>query len=146
MSSELQVYRDPKEGPCWREFYEKSAVDAVIAEKDRALEFAKALTLKDIKTIEEKDKEIAELKAQIESEKASRHAEGVAAGIRERKLKRALWLMGARLCKMGSLAFHNIKAKLYFLDDADGVRRALRKREQWEEVERRCRAKAEDYK
>lgn len=34
MAQELKVYRDPKEGPCWREFYEKSEVDAVLAEKD----------------------------------------------------------------------------------------------------------------
>lgn len=31
MAQELKVYRDPKDGPCWREFYEKSDVDAVIA-------------------------------------------------------------------------------------------------------------------
>ena len=30
--SELKVYRDPKEGPCYREFYEKSEADKVIAE------------------------------------------------------------------------------------------------------------------
>lgn len=34
MAQELKVYRDPKEGPCWREFYEKSEVDTVLAEKD----------------------------------------------------------------------------------------------------------------
>lgn len=28
----LQVYRDPKDGPAYREFYEKSEVDKVIAE------------------------------------------------------------------------------------------------------------------
>lgn len=35
--SELKVYRDPKEGPCWREFYEKSETDKVIAEKDKVI-------------------------------------------------------------------------------------------------------------
>lgn len=30
--SELKVYRDPREGPCWSEFYDKSEVDAVLAE------------------------------------------------------------------------------------------------------------------
>ena len=29
--SELKVYRDPKEGSCWREFYEKSEADELIA-------------------------------------------------------------------------------------------------------------------
>lgn len=37
MAQELKVYRDPKEGPCWREFYEKSEVDAVLAEKDKEI-------------------------------------------------------------------------------------------------------------
>lgn len=59
--------------------YLKSDVDAVIAEKDRALEYAKALTLKDIETIKEKDKEIAELKQKLED-----------AGVRERRLNNAL--------------------------------------------------------
>lgn len=30
--SELKVYRDPKDGPAYREFYEKSEADKVIAE------------------------------------------------------------------------------------------------------------------
>lgn len=37
MAQELKTYRDPKEGPCFREFYEKSEVDAVIAEKDKEI-------------------------------------------------------------------------------------------------------------
>lgn len=70
MSSELKVFTLPLKTNIFgrvivsQSYYGKSAVDAVISEKDRALEFAKALTLKDIKTIEEKDKEIAELKRQ----------------------------------------------------------------------------------
>ena len=106
--SELKVYV-PQDGPYGLEpeeggklveeetCYLKSDVDAVIAEKDRALEYAKALTLKDIETIKEKDKEIAELKAKLESEKANRYADSVDAGMRERRLKRALWL--ARVLK-----------------------------------------------
>ena len=30
----LTVYRDPKEGPAYREFYEKTEVDKILAEKD----------------------------------------------------------------------------------------------------------------
>lgn len=43
MMSELKVYRDPKEGPCYREFYEKSEADKVIegkAEEIRRLKHA----------------------------------------------------------------------------------------------------------
>lgn len=32
--SDLIVYRDPKEGPAYREFYEKTEVDKILAEKD----------------------------------------------------------------------------------------------------------------
>lgn len=35
--SELKVYRDPKDGPAYREFYEKSEADKVIAEKDKEI-------------------------------------------------------------------------------------------------------------
>ena len=83
----------------------------------------------------EVDDYIAKLKAKL----AEKDAE-------IRRLKRALWLMGARLGNMGSIAYHNIKQKLYFLDDAEGVKWAVMKREQWENVERKCRAKAEEYK
>ena len=43
------------------------------------------------KALADKDKEIAELKAALESEKASRYAESVDAGMREMRLKRALY-------------------------------------------------------
>ena len=39
--SELKVYRDLKEGPCWREFYEKSEADKVIAELEEAQHWRK---------------------------------------------------------------------------------------------------------
>lgn len=42
--------------------------------------------------------ENAELKAQLESEKESRYADSVDAGMRERWLKRALWIARAELC------------------------------------------------
>jgi hypothetical protein len=51
------------------------------------------------KAIAEKDAEIAELKAEIESLKASHYAEMVDAGMRERRLKRALWIARAELCR-----------------------------------------------
>ena len=36
--SELKVYRDPKDGLAYREFYEKSEADKVIAEKDEEID------------------------------------------------------------------------------------------------------------
>lgn len=72
--SKLEDHWEYENGPIVmrRKVYYKSDVDAVIAEKDRALEYAKALTLKDIETLKEKDKEIAELKEQVSEERSAK--------------------------------------------------------------------------
>ena len=60
--SELKVYRDPKEGPCWREFYEKSEADKVIAElKSDIADLRDDKKLTDA-ILDECNAEIAELK------------------------------------------------------------------------------------
>lgn len=87
-----------------------------------------------------------ELKKMLEDAKATAYADSVDAGMRERRLKRSLFLMGARLGKMGYLAFHNIRAKLFYLEDEEGMRRADIKKDQWKNVELKCQAKAEEYK
>ena len=125
MTQELKVYRDPKEGPCWREFYEKSEVDALLAEKDA---------------------EIAGLKACMANMVNTSNMVNDSAMRRERRLKRALWSMGAMLGKMGSLAYWNIKAKLSAMGDAEGVDWASRKHVQWKNVERKCRQRADWFK
>ena len=144
--------------------YSKSDVDTVIEEKNRAIEFAKALTLKDIEIIKEKDKEIAELnaenaelKAQLESEKASRYAESVDAGMRERRLKRALWLARAELANARKNYWYvrscNEGDKELWSIDGSAVKYiGCIKRVNfdwlkiWSEVECKCRAKAKEYK
>lgn len=125
MAQELKVYRDPKEGPCWREFYEKSEVDTVLAEKDA---------------------EIASLKACMADMVNTSYMVNDSAMRRERKLKRALWSMGAMLGKMGSLAYWNIKAKLSAMGDTEGVDWASRKHVQWKNVERKCRQRADWFR
>ena len=92
------------------------------------------------------DAAIAELKQQLEDVQASAYAESVDAGMRERRLKRSLFLMGARLGKMGHLAFHSIWAKLFYLEDEEGMRRANIRKDQWKNVELKFRAMAEEYK
>lgn len=49
--------------------------------------------------LDEKDAEIASLKAKLESVQASAYAEMVDAGMRERRLNRALWIARAELCR-----------------------------------------------
>jgi hypothetical protein len=82
---------------------------------------------------DEVDAAIAELKAQLESEKASRYAESVDAGMRERRLKRALYKACAMWAKERSL---------YYYSAVPNLRRCIL----WEKVETKCRAMAEEYK
>ena len=99
-----------------------------------------------ISMVHSREQKIKELEAKLEDAKATAYAESVDAGMRERRLKRALMLMGARLGKMGYLAFHNIEVKLDFFFDKEGRERAHLKKMQWKNVERKCRAMAEEYK
>lgn len=101
----------------------------------------------------EADAAIAELKAKLESVQASMYADVVDANMENRKLKRALWLARAERAK--SIKWH------------EGLERYLQERKKywpsrfsfmkddemyhvwykcWCEVERKCRAKAEEYK
>ena len=123
--------------------YRKSDVDTVIEEKDSAIEFAKALTLKDIEIIKEKDKEIAELKAQLESEKASRYAESVDAGMRERRLKRSLWLARAGRALEKIAWFKLWNASISTMNPEDGARQEYDK---WKKNLGKFLKKAEKYK
>lgn len=74
-------------------------------------------------------RENAELNAKLESVQATAYAESVDAGMENRKLKRALWLARAERAKemCQRLLIQGFDPK-------------------WENVERKCRAKAEQYK
>ena len=78
---------------------------------------------------------IEELEESLESEKASRYAESVDAGMRERRLKRALYNL--RAC------YADMMQKRYIECKTDGWVHRVNK---WIEVERRCFKKAEEYK
>ena len=74
-------------------------------------------------------KMIAELKQKLEDAKASAYAESVDAGMRERRLKRALWL-----------------ARSYRGRDNSILLPSKFMRNVWDNVERKCLKKAEQYK
>ena len=100
--------------------------------------------------LDEKDKDIAywreeydketqltdALKEEIESLKASHYAESVDEGMENRKLKRALWLTRA-------LRARDIQRWWISATCAPITERACNV---WKNVERKCRAKAEEYK
>lgn len=86
------------------------------------------------KVIEEKDKEIAELKQKLENVQASMYADVVDANMENRRLKRALWIARAERAKTEHLS--KIMYSTIFRDFI----------EKWVNIERKCRAKAEEYK
>ena len=77
----------------------------------------------------EVDAAIAELKRKIESVQASAYAESVDAGMRERRLKRALYKACANWAHVAVAFFSSYATK-----------------EKWRKMENKCRAKAEQYK
>ena len=142
--SELKVYgmNDPKVGDEY-EMYKVSEVDAVLAEKDAKIHELENMPHTDNsavidaletenealkKELAEKD---AEFKQKLEDAKATAYAESVDAGMRERRLKRALY----KACANWALS------TLAWLDSIDqGEPR------KWSEMVQKCRAKAEEYK
>ena len=99
-----------------KEYYERTNADAYFAER-----------------LAEKDEEIAELKAKLENAQASAYAESVDAGMRERRLRRALWLARAERAKT-----EHLSKIMYSTLYRDFIAK-------WVNVERKCRAKAEEY-
>lgn len=81
---------------------------------------------------DEVDAAIAELKQNLEDAKATAYAESVDAGMENRRLKRALWLARAEMARTSAWVFWNRN------DDYNYNK--------WKKVERKCRAKAEEFK
>ena len=74
-------------------------------------------------------RENAELKSKLESVQATAYAESVDAGMRERRLRRAIYKACFNWAHFAVAFFAEYKTK-----------------EKWREVERKCLAKAEEYK
>ena len=95
--------------------------------------------------VEKYGKENAELKAEIESLKASHYAESVDEGMRERRLRRALYNACANWAKCEERINNRdaYEASEYLPSAEDKFRKNA---ERWREMETKCRAKAEEYK
>lgn len=76
--------------------------------------------------------ENAELKQKLEDLQATAYAESVDAGMRERRLQRALWLARAERAREKATMFWNR------LEDVNCHK--------WQRVKHKCRAKAKEYK
>lgn len=105
----------------------------------------------------EVDAAIAELKAKLESVQASAYAESVDAGMENRMLKRALWLARAERAIAEAEYWYGHTSGMYYIDatevpdEEDNPYRRVKDTtigwyKTWMNVERKCRAKAEQYK
>ena len=108
-----------------RPVYLKEDVDAVIAELKRKLQ-DQCISCP-VKMQE--DDVVAELEKKLEDAKATAYAESVDAGMENRRLKRALWL-----------------ARSYRGRDNSILLPSKFMRNVWDNVERKCIKKAEEYK
>jgi hypothetical protein len=90
--------------------------------------------------------ENAELKAKLESEKASRYAESVDAGMRERRLKRALWLARAISAINAVGEIHNVIVCMRERNPKMSFSNTEAQEQVWKNVARKCRAMAEKFK
>jgi hypothetical protein len=89
------------------------------------------------------DKAIAELKQKLEDAKASHYAEMVDAGMRERRLRRALWLARAERALEKIAWFKLWNASISTMNPEDGTRQEFDK---WKKNLGKFLKKAEEYK
>lgn len=104
-------------------------------------------------SLDQVNKAIEEKNAEIENIKATHYAEMVDAGMRERKLKRSLWLARAERAKEKQQLFYFSLAydKLCidgFFNPSSGRRELspIKWIKVFNKVENKCRAKADNYK
>lgn len=93
-------------------------------------------------SLDQVNKAIEEKNAEIENIKASHYAEMVDAGMRERKLKRALWIARSEWARSSALSYHLIEDH----PNKDVAATYNRKANKWEKVKDKCLKKAEEYK
>lgn len=93
----------------------------------------------------EVDEAIAELKAKLESVQASAYADSVDAGMRERRLQRALWLTRGAVHKSKRVAMYRLLQD-YPLDGTPGGLEVHKNIHRFDGYERKCLKKAEEYR
>jgi hypothetical protein len=89
------------------------------------------------------DAAVAELKAKLEDAKASHYAEMVDAGMRERRLRRALWIARAERALEKIAWFKLWNASISTMNPEDGSRQEFDK---WKKNLGKFLKKAEEYK
>ena len=127
--------------------YDATSVEEAIAElKKKLMPCLNGDCILTCEVVEKYGKENAELKQKLEDVQASHYAESVDAGMRERRLRRALWLERAERAIM-TLDYFTLKCK-WFKDymKIEPPKCDVKMIHKWANIERKCRAKAEEYK
>ena len=120
----------------------KSDVDKFIAELKEKLHDVDNQWNEQCKEIAQLKAENESLKAKLESVQASAYADSVDAGMRERRLKRALWKARAEWARSSALSYHLIENH----PDKDAAATYKRKANRWEKAKDKCLKKAEEYR
>ena len=95
----------------------------------------------------EVDAAIAELKQKLEDAKATAYADSVDAGMRERRLKRALWIARAEMCRRLDVDryLRNHRNSWYNKNYLAWAEACVAMEVKMCKAESKCRAKAEEY-
>lgn len=131
------------------EAYDADEVDALLCDKNKEIEELK-------QKLEDVNELIKTARQMLEDAKATAYTESVDAGMRERKLKRVLWIARAERAKDRAITCNDFA----YLGDTETeinmtlartwMKCRLLKPSEWSKVwckvERKCRAKAEEYK
>lgn len=149
--SELKLEPIIADDVVWgKAYYDMHEVDDVIANLKAENDHLRSTTHSErdeyIDMVNAKDKEIAELKAKLEDAQASAYAESVDAGMRERRLKRALWLARAISAINAAGEIHNVIVCMRQRNPKMSLSNTEAQEQVWKNVARKCRAKAEQYK
>lgn len=116
-------------------YYDADEVDAAIAELKAAHH----------KERHEYIEMVAQLKQKLEDAQATAYAESVDAGMRERRLKRALWRAIALFCARSCEYFNGIMSHCLMGQD-DLYKRCEEKKNKYLNAVYKCRAKMEEYR
>ena len=119
-------------------YYKKPEVDAVLAGKDKEIAELQDTNVIIANNAVRLNNEIAELKAKLDSMTQQFSKYVVDAHNRERRLKRALWLSRAERA-VAKQAYYDVLSRGVSSERGEMY-------DVWNNVERKCRAKAEEYK
>jgi FtsZ-binding cell division protein ZapB len=137
------------ENPHDHAVYKATEVDALLAKKDMEItelkEENERLKKQSSCTFSDDCLRVRQLKSKLEDVQASAYAEMVDAGMRERRLRMALWFARAWFCGRSSEYFSGMASRCK-IGQEDFYREVSERARRYNKSSYKCRAKAEEYK